>query len=220
MHNQPNKITTFTGPAHIKDIKKLQEKPIRRNITHYAIKPSKPNLLEIQRNLNKRKLKNTKKTKHSENLYALNRPKQEVRNMMATNNIENQIQQDYSHPYHPYLTDKSLRLMESADQDVIGRTEQWKAQREDKKLNKRAEKEQYEYQRDLEATFRPEYKKANIPVDSKVRQILDTTSNLKRNRSNSIKYKEGNFKNVGPKGYATLRLDRSRDNSWLIREEP
>ena len=207
----PAKIQTLVGPAHIKDPAKLQQKTMKREYTQYSIKKTKPNLMEMQRYLNKKKLKNTPKTKHSEGLYSRNKLQQEELNRLRQNKQKQVINTDLSHPYRPELDTRSVRIMSGAEQDYLERVSKWNESKHDKRLTRQQIKEHEDYQKDLEATIRPEYKKAHIQVDSRVKQVLETTTQ-RRNRSGSIKYKgEGSFERA-PKGYQTLRLDRSKDN--------
>ena len=177
MHQSSRKVKTernIVGPIHIaeKKLKTLMQKPERKR-TKYSVTPDKRNLIEIQRNVNRKRLNQEKKFKHCENLHNLDTIRKELNKIHLMKKKEDQEEVAKSLTFKPQLNNKSRNIMSQRETDYIKRTADWKRVRDDKIRYKREKSEVRKYQREEEARSRPKHKKKNFAVTSKVRLELE-----------------------------------------------
>ena len=177
MHRRSRKVKTernILGPVHIEETKRrvLMRKPERKR-TKYSVTPDKRNLVEIQRNVNKQRLKPENKFKHCENLHNLDTIRKELNKIHYMKKQEDKEKVEKSLTFRPQINGKSKNIMSMRETDYLKRTAKWQREKDDKIRFKRERSEILKYQKEEEARSKPRRVNKNFDVVSKVRLALE-----------------------------------------------
>ena len=150
---------------------------------------NQPNIIEIQRELNAKRVNLSNTDEYSEKLYKMGETKKIALEALQEEKRKEAEKIDY--PFHPQINPVSKKIMEDQDQDALQRTYNWHNQKVEKISQLAEESRDKEENEVKQATQQINFKNDNVFAVSKVKQFVDSYKNESITHSFKKQYQEG-----------------------------
>ena len=157
--------------------------------TRYAVTPDKYNIIELQRKSNNIKHKSFKTPKHCEELYKLDGVRKKAREDIIKAKESESEKITYS--FKPEIDKTSERIMKNSKEELISRNLNWLHAKEEKINKQKSLQKKHEEEKETQIMNTTlDLPKANIQVNSRVKEYLETSGYKRRPKSNINKDKD------------------------------
>jgi hypothetical protein len=157
--------------------------------------PNQPNIIEIQRELNAKRVNPNNTDEYSEKLYRMAETKKFALETLQEEKRREAEKVEYT--FHPQINPISKKIMEEQDQDALSRTYNWHNQKVEKinqMIDASKEKEEDELK---QATQNLSFKNETVFAVSKVKQFVDSYKNESMTHSFKQQCKDGQSEGRG-----------------------
>ena len=160
-----------------------------RKKTKYVVDKNIPNMVEVHKIIHDKNMNAEIGLKRHEELYKIDHEKREMLEAKQMQKLEETMkEEEKNNTFQPQLNKHSKKIMENREEDIIQRNQEWIEQRDEKRRQNLFDFTEFKKQKELEATAKLEFKKADYGVESKVKQRIERE---KLKRSLSPLYKTG-----------------------------